>query len=125
MERRIIIPYDAHLKDKARELRNNSTLAEIILWKYLKGKQIQGYDFHMQKPLFHYIVDFDCNELMLAIEIDGNSHNTKGENDKARQDFLEAKGIRFLRFTDKEVKAQFHVVLESIENRIRMNNFGT
>ena len=62
------------LKEKARELRNNSTTSEIKLWMYLKNKQMLGYDFHRQKPLDEYIVDFFCNELMLAIEIDGLSH---------------------------------------------------
>ena len=67
--RRKIIPYNPALKEKARELRNNSTKTEIMLWMYLKGKQMKGYDFHRQKPLDEYIVDFFCNELLLAIEI--------------------------------------------------------
>ncbi len=124
MERRIIIPYDPPLKERARALRNNSTLSEIILWKYLKRKQILGYDFHRQKPLYHFIVDFFCNELMLAIEIDGESHMMKGLEDGQRQDFLESKGIRFLRFTDREIKTQIQFVLEGIENWIRSSTTG-
>lgn len=69
MKRRKIIPYNPALKEKARELRNNSTKTEILLWLNLKGKQMRGYDFHRQKPIDNYIVDFFCNELMLAIEI--------------------------------------------------------
>lgn len=80
--KRKIIPYKPYLKQLARNLRNNSTVSEIILWKYLQGKQMKGYDFHRQKPLGNYIVDFYCNELMLAIEIDGDSH----DNDKAFED---------------------------------------
>jgi len=34
-----------------------------------------GYDFDRQKPIDDFIVDFFCNELMLAIEIDGETHN--------------------------------------------------
>ena len=79
--KRKIIPYDPKLKQLARELRNKSTLAEVLLWKHLKGKQIQGYDFHRQKPLDQYIVDFFCSELMLAIEIDGDSHDYKERED--------------------------------------------
>ena len=33
-----IYPYHPDLKQKARDLRNNSTLSEVILWKQLKGK---------------------------------------------------------------------------------------
>ncbi len=74
MKRRKIIPYNPKLKEFARQLRNNSTKSEIYLWKHLKGKQMMGYDFHRQKPLDNYIVDFFCHELMLAIELDGFSH---------------------------------------------------
>ncbi|MEX2402671.1 MAG: DUF559 domain-containing protein [Balneolales bacterium] len=42
------IPYKKHLKEKAHYLRNNSTLSEVLLWKYLKGKKMLGYDFHRQ-----------------------------------------------------------------------------
>jgi len=32
---------------------------------------MEGYDFHRQKPVGNYILDFFCDKLMLAIEIDG------------------------------------------------------
>ena len=83
--RRKIIPYNPALKEKARELRNNSTTSEIKLWKFLKGKQMCGYDFHRQKPLDNYIVDFFCDELMLAVEIDGLSHLGNEKYDNQRQ----------------------------------------
>jgi very-short-patch-repair endonuclease len=52
------LPYNPNLKEKARRLRNNSTKAEIRLWIYLKGRQMMGYDFHRQKPIDNFIVDF-------------------------------------------------------------------
>jgi len=33
-----IIPYNLRLKKLARELRKNSTLAEVLLWQNIKGK---------------------------------------------------------------------------------------
>ncbi len=45
-----------------------------------------GFDFDRQKPIYNYRVDFFCNELMLAIEMDGDSHDSKVEYDKNRQD---------------------------------------
>jgi len=42
----------------ARRLRNNMTRAEIILWSGLRLKQISGYKFRRQQPIFEYIVDF-------------------------------------------------------------------
>ena len=58
MAKRKIIPYDPKLKELARQLRNDSTKTEIFLWLKLKGKQMYGYDFHRQKPIDHYILDF-------------------------------------------------------------------
>jgi len=74
MSRRKIIPYNPKLKNLARQLRNNSTLAEVLLWRELKGEKILGFDFHRQKPIDEYIVDFLCSELSLVIEIDEVSH---------------------------------------------------
>ncbi|WP_420844473.1 DUF559 domain-containing protein [Maribellus sediminis] len=44
--------YNKNLKEKARALRTNSTLAEVILWdKVLKKKQLRGYQFLRQRPI--------------------------------------------------------------------------
>ena len=120
---RKIIQYNPALKQLARNLRNNSTLSEVLLWEQVKGKRIRGYDFHRQKPLLNYIVDFYCNELMLAIEIDGSSHDNKVEEDKIRQNKLESIGIRFLRIDDIEVKRNIDNVIREIEFWID-NNAG-
>ena len=74
MSKRKIIPYNPKLNVLARKLRNESTETEIFLWLKLKGKQMYGYDFHRQKPIDNYILDFFCYELLLGIEVDGYSH---------------------------------------------------
>ena len=116
MNRRPIIPYNPRLKELARQLRNKSTLPEVLLWLQLKGKQMKGYDFHRQKPIDNYIVDFFCHELMLAIEIDGESHSWEkaGANEDIRQSTIEYFGISFLRFDDKDVKQNMGFVLNTI-----------
>ena len=118
--RRKIIPYNHKLKELARQLRNNSTLAEVLLWKHLKGKKMRGFDFHRQRPIDEYIVDFFCAELMLAIEIDGLSHERpeKCQQDRQRQKRLENLGVRFLRFHDLDVKKDIASVLRAIDNFI-------
>ena len=73
--KRQIIPYHPKLKQLARKLRNDSTLGEVLLWKELCNKQMYGYDFHRQKPLLNYIVDFYCYELSLVVEVDGRYHH--------------------------------------------------
>ena len=117
MAKRKIIPYNPKLKNFAKELRNNSTKSEIILWLKLKGKQMYGYDFHRQKPIDNYILDFFCYELMLGIEVDGYSHeflevfNKDGLKEKRMNEL----GISVLRFSDFEVLNDMENVLRAIE----------
>lgn len=114
------IYYNPKLKILARSLRNNSTLSEVLLWEHLKGKQMKGYDFHRQKPIDNYIIDFYCNRLMLVIEIDGDSHDFEDValNDEIRQERLQALGLTFLRFDDLDVKQDIETVLFEIESWI-------
>ena len=100
MSRRNIIPYNPRLKELSRQLRNNSTLAEVLLWNQIKNKKIGGYKFLRQKPIDRYIVDFFCYELMLAIEVDGETHNYSVDEDEIRQKRIEALGISVIRFMD-------------------------
>jgi very-short-patch-repair endonuclease len=120
MKRRKIIPYNPNLKQLARSLRNNSTKSEIFLWKHLKGKQIMGYDFHRQKPIDNYIVDFFCHELMLAIEIDGYTHLHEEVQikDATKEKRLKELGLYLLRFPDSDVFNDMENVLRVIEKYI-------
>ncbi|MEX0772142.1 MAG: DUF559 domain-containing protein [Balneolales bacterium] len=68
-----------------------------------------------------YIVDFFCPELMLAIEIDGDSHRMKEQRDLIRQNQLERLGVHFIRFENKEVKQDMNHVLETIEQWVKGN----
>jgi len=117
MAKRKIIHYNPKLKEFARQLRNDSTRTEIFLWLKLKGKQMYGYDFHRQKPIDNYILDFFCYELMLGIEVDGYSHqflevyNRDGEKEKRMNDL----GITVLRFSDEQVLKDMENVLRAIE----------
>ena len=122
--KRKIIPYNPKLKELARQLRNSSTKSEIKLWQHLKRNQIQGYDFHRQKPLGNFIADFYCYELNLVIEIDGYSHQFEEtqEKDKQKQIELEKMGLAVIRFQDEQVNSDINNVLRTIENYINEFN---
>jgi very-short-patch-repair endonuclease len=113
---RRILPYNPILKERAKKLRKNMTLSEVLLWKHLKRKQIHGFDFDRQRPIDQFVVDFYCKDLMLAIEIDGSSHDGEKAQakDKVRQKRLESFGVRFLRFGDIEVKRNIDGVVKTI-----------
>ena len=114
-----IIPYNPRLKSLARDLRQNMTLAEVLLWKRIKERQVLGHDFDRQRPIGEYIVDFYCKALRLAIEVDGRTHDFKEDQDARRQGELERLGVAFLRFWDSEVKTNMQSVLDRIETGIR------
>lgn len=101
----------------ASKLRKDMTLSEVLLWNELKQKKMLGFDFDRQKPLDNYIVDFFCKDLLLVIEIDGDSHDHEDafKADLARQQKLETYGVQFLRFDDMEVKKDMNNVLRTIE----------
>ena len=74
--------------------------------------------------ILEYIVDFFSKDLMLAIEVDGVTHDsaTGQQHDQRRQQRLEALGVRFLRFQDEEVKQNLEGVLTVIREWIREKN---
>jgi len=119
--RRKIIPYNPKLKEFARQLRNNSTRSEIKLWKYLKGRQMCGYDFHRQKPLLNFIADFYCYELKLVIELDGYTHQFEEVliRDAIKENELIKVGLSVLRFNDDEVHNEIDNVLLVIDAYVR------
>ena len=119
--RRKIIPYNPKLKERAKKLRKNMTQTEIMLWLELRGKKMRGYDFDRQRPIHNYIVDFYCKDLMLALEVDGESHYGNEKKDIKRQRKIESYGVRFLRFDDMEVRYKMEKVLEKIGNWIDEN----
>lgn len=113
-----IIPYRSDLREYARSLRKNSTLSEILLWQKIKNRTYKV-QFHRQVPMLDYIVDFYCHEIGLAIEIDGSSHDHKYLYDAKRQGRLEAEGVTFIRFSDKQIKQEMTNVLIILEETIK------
>jgi very-short-patch-repair endonuclease len=114
------LPYNKNLKQFSRDLRNNSTLSEILLWMKIKNKQMRGYQFLRQKPLDRYIADFYCQKLCLVLEVDGYSHYDREaqENDKLRDSILQQYGLYILRIDDNDVKRNMNNVLRAIEDYI-------
>ena len=111
------LPYNPKLKELARQLRKNSTKSEIFMWKKLKNKQLHGYNFNRQKPIDNYIVDFFCRELMLAIEIDGYTHQNEEvyEKDMTKEKKLNELGVNIIRFQDKDVFNDMDNVIRTLE----------
>ena len=103
----------------ARKLRNESTYAEALLWKYIRNRSL-GVQFHRQVPLDKFIVDFYCHELKLAIEIDGITHegSEAEQRDETRQKRLEDLGVSFIRFADNDVKTNIQGYYTALQMKV-------
>ena len=109
-------------KDLRKSLRNHSTAAEAVLWRILKGKQLEGLKFRRQQGIGPYIVDFYCPKLKLAIELDGEVHDTRSDYDEQRSAFLaKEKGICVLRFENRTVFDSPWRIIDEIESFL--NNY--
>ncbi|MBI4429844.1 MAG: endonuclease domain-containing protein [Ignavibacteriales bacterium] len=94
--------------------------AEVILWSKRKGKQMSGYKFRRQVSVGPFVIDFYCPSQKVAIEIDGESHFVGGapREDAERQRWIEQFGVRFIRFTNDEIRGNLDGVLMSIEQTL-------
>lgn len=104
------------LKANRKDLRKNFTPAEAKLWSCLQNSQL-GEKFRRQYSIDYYILDFYCPKKKLAIELDGSPHNTEQGfiKDKERTKFLNNKGIKVIRFENKDVINNIEGVLEEIK----------
>lgn len=92
---------DPELTRRARELRNNGTKAERLLWLRLRQYRPR---FTRQLVLKPYIVDLACREAKLVIELDGGQHSVTTDYDPRRTAFLEDQGWSVLRLWNNEVE---------------------
>ena len=110
-----------YLKEFRRELRNNPTKAETILWKALRKSQLEGRKFRRQQSIENFIVDFCCPSEKLIVEVDGEVHNNfiNNEYDFKRTKQLNKLGYKVIRFTNEEVYKSLDLVLEAIKQEFK------
>jgi very-short-patch-repair endonuclease len=109
------------LKPLARQMRHEPTVAEDVLWKRIRNRQIVNSKFRRQHPIDRFIVDFYCAEAHLVIEVDGSIHDYTPDEDALRQAYIESLGLRVLRFTNGEVLQQTDGVIERIAEVLQGN----
>jgi len=105
------------LKEFRRQLRNDRSPAEHVIWRYLKRRQFLGLKFRRQHSIGKYVVDFYCPAKHVVVEIDGDSHfSDDGQrHDTIRTNFLHGLGIRVFRFRNDEVLVDPEGVMERLQ----------
>jgi very-short-patch-repair endonuclease len=111
-----MLPYKGSLKEFSRSLRRNMTDAENLLWSRVRRKQLKGFQFYRQKIIGKYIVDLYCPMGKLVIELDGGQHYVdKGrQRDELRDCNMAGRGLKVLRFSDREIFENLDGVMEKI-----------
>ncbi|MGB3607555.1 leucine--tRNA ligase, partial [Psychroserpens sp.] len=105
--------------DRAKQMRKAPTEAEKILWEELRNKKLD-HKIRQQHLIDDFIVDFVCLAKGLVIEVDGNYHNTKEQQelDAQRTERLNREGFDVIRFTNDEVKQNISLVLQKIKSEL-------
>jgi very-short-patch-repair endonuclease len=113
-----------YISDHAKELRNNQTDSERLLWAELRGRKLSGYKFLRQHPILYkgnlskynyFIADFYCNDKKAVIELDGPIHDITEEYDIYRDSELQEIGLHILRIKNEDLK-DIQEVLKRIES---------
>lgn len=109
---------DPQLLEFAKTMRSNATDAENLMWQLLRAKRFMNLKFRRQHVIAPYIVDFYCHELGLVIELDGGHHGTEDaiKYDAERTKFLEALGLKVVRYWNYDLMQNTETVLGSLWN---------
>ena len=99
----------------ARDLRQRQTPAESIMWECLRNRRLNGFKFRRQHNIGHFIADFYCHEARLVVEIDGPIHEQQRARDSERDAWMQACGLRVLRFENAEVFEELEEALAEIK----------
>ena len=105
---------------RARELRKEMTLPEVLLWQQLKQRP-GGFQFRKQHPLGPYVLDFVCLRARLAIEVDGEAHNRgdQPQRDEVRDAFVLNEGFKTVRIPATDVLKNMASVITFIVDQCR------
>ena len=111
----------AHMIELARNLRQNQTNAETLIWQLVRNRQVANAKFRRQQPIEGYIADFYCHQYKLVIELDGSQHFTEDgiKQDALRTQRLNQLGITVLRFDNRQVLLETEAVLQVIYEQLK------
>ena len=116
------------IRKHARELRQNMTESEKLLWKEIRNRKLSGFKFLRQHPIIfkgdlrrlnYFVADFYCDEKKLVIELDGPIHESNKEYDEYRDSELINLGINVLRIKNEEL-TDIKRILHKIESHLTL-----
>lgn len=111
--------YNQQQRDRARELRANSTPAESIVWRHLRNRHMKQFKFRRQHPIGPFFADFYCAAAQVIVELDGDSHAATKQYDVVRDEWMVREGIEVFRCRNSDVYENLDGFMEVLWNRCR------
>lgn len=107
--------------DRAKKLRRDSNKPEKIVWSWLKARRMNDLKFRRQFPVLNFILDFYCEQLQIAIEMDGDYHNAPQQKryDLYRTRRLDSIGIQVIRITARDVLRNSYNTKTKLSNDLK------
>ena len=103
-------------RERARNLRNEATPSERLMWSRLRASNLGGHKFSRQISIGPFICDLVCRQARLVVELDGSQHG--GAYDAHRTRYLEGEGFAVMRFWNHQVLQDVEAVLVTILARL-------
>ena len=98
---------------KARALRREMSLPEVMLWQRLRAKP-GGVKFRRQHPVGRFVADFYAPEAKMIVEVDGLAHDHRVERDAVREVWLGAQGCIVVRVAAVDVLKDVDAVVDGL-----------
>lgn len=100
----------------ARSLRKQDHWGQTLVWRWLRDRHFSAYKFRREHPYGPYFLDFFCVEAFVNIELDGFQHGVteQMEKDRERDAYLEARGIKVLRFWNSRLRREKEAIRDTI-----------
>jgi very-short-patch-repair endonuclease len=109
-------------QNRARELRRSMTPAERQLWSRLRTNRLEGWHFRRQQIIDGFIADFYCHKAGLIVEVDGPIHQKQQVEDAERTKMMAARGLKVLRFNNRDVMNKMDLVLRTILDHLETSS---
>lgn len=104
-------------KKLRRNLKQQQSEPEKILWQRLRARQVNNLKFRRQVGIGRYVADFYCPQTKLVIELDGDSHYYERKNreyDAQRDLYMKSLGLKVIRFFNTDIIRNIDGVLAVI-----------
>ena len=107
-------PMHPLMRDRARQLRQDSSIPERVLWSMLRDRRLAGLKFRRQHPIGPFVVDFFCEQAQIVIELDGESHVGRADEDQRRSVWVQSQGLQVLRIMIDDLQQSPDAVAQEI-----------